>query len=136
MHQPPLVEAESAIIQSELSCFVQPRGAEEPRLIVVSDFLGERFSLTKFPLGREPKLNISSGWSAVFFPDFTRPFADLIFVRTGQSTRSLFQFDSQGNNALYRLPIANPPRKVAILGGLGNKARYHIFLIHRAQTSQ
>jgi hypothetical protein len=73
---------------------------------------------------------------AVFFPDFTRPFTDLIFVRTGQSPRSLFQFDSQGNNALYRLPIANPTRKVAILVGLGKKAGYHLFLVHHAQIGQ
>src|SRR4051812_28279553 len=78
VRQPLSVESESTVIRPNYPVLSNP-------LIVVSDFLGERFSLTKFPFGCEPKLNISSGWSAVFFPDFTRPFADLIFVRTGQS---------------------------------------------------
>jgi hypothetical protein len=34
------------------------------------------------------------------------------------------------------LPIADPPRKVAILVGPGKKARYHLFLIHHAQIGQ
>jgi hypothetical protein len=101
-------------------------------LNVVSDFLGKRFRLAKFALCLEPKLNISSGRLAVFRPDFARPSADLVFVGPGQSTRPLFQFNDQGQNALDGLPIADPPREVAVLICLGKKASDNLLLIHRA----
>jgi hypothetical protein len=67
-----------------------------------------------------------------FRPDFPRPSADLVFVGPGQSTRPLFQFNDQGQNALDGLPIADPPSKVAVLICLGKKASDNLLLIHRA----
>jgi hypothetical protein len=94
------------------------------------DFLCEIFSFAKFPFGLEPKLFIPSYRPVVFFPDFPGAFSDFIFVRLCHSAGSLFQLLCQRQYALNCFQIAHPPRKVAVLIGLLEKAGDRLLLIH------
>ena len=111
---------------------VPPRpGGQGNKLDVVADFFCEIFSFTKFAFGLEPKLFISSYRAVVFFPDFPGALSDFFFVGFCQSAGCLFQLHCQGQYALNRFPIAYPPREVAVLIGLLEKAGDRLLLIHR-----
>jgi hypothetical protein len=111
---------------------VPPRpGGQGNKLDVVADFFCEIFSFTKFAFGLEPKLFISSYRAVVFFPDFPGALSDFFFVGFCQSAGYLFQLHCQGQYALNRFPIAYPPREVAVLIGLPEKAGDRLLLIHR-----
>jgi hypothetical protein len=106
-------------------------GGPGNKLDVVADFFCEIFSFAKFPFGLEPKLFIPSDWPVVFFPDFPGTLSDFFFVGFCQNAGSLFQLRCQGQYALDRFPIAYPPREVAVLIGLLEKAGDRLLLIHR-----
>jgi hypothetical protein len=99
------------------------------QLDVIAGFFCELFSFAKFPFGLEPKLFIPSSWPVVFVPDFPGALSDFFFVGFCQSAGSLFQVRCQGQYALNRFPIADPPREVAVLVGLLEKAGDRLLLI-------
>jgi hypothetical protein len=101
-------------------------------LDVFAGFLCENFSFLKFPFRLEPELFIPSGRSAIFFPDFSGALSDSPLVGPRQGAGPVFQFFRQCQYALSCFPVANPPREVAVLIGLHEKAADDLLLIHCA----
>jgi hypothetical protein len=108
-----------------------PSEGQDNKLDVVADFFCDIFSFAKFPFGLEPKLFIPSNWPVVFFPDFPGALSDFFVVGFCQSAGSLFQLRCQGQYALDRFPIAYPPREVAVLIGLLEKAGDRPYTLHQ-----
>src|SRR5467141_3234443 len=75
---------------------------------------------SSLPTGRLFSIQISPGALSDFF-----------FVGFCQSAGSLFQLRCQGQYTLNRFPIAYPPRELAVLVGLLEKAGDRLLLIHR-----
>jgi hypothetical protein len=107
-----------------------PSSGPGNKLDVVADLFCEIFSFAKFLFGLEPKLFIPSYRPVVFFPDFPGAVSDSIFVGLCHSAGSLFQLLCQGQYALNCFRISHPPRKVAVLIGLLEKAGDRLLLIH------
>jgi hypothetical protein len=108
------------------------RGHLDNKLHIVGSFFCEFVSFPKLPLSLEPKLYIPSDGLVVFFPDFPGALSDLFFVGLCQGAGSLLQFFRQSQYALNRFPIGYPPREVAVLMGLREKAGDDLLLIHCA----
>jgi hypothetical protein len=93
-------------------------------------FFREIFRFPKLPFRLEPKLFISTAWSAVLFPDFPSASPNSIFTGLCQSTGSTLQFFHERQYALYRFPIAYPASEVAVLVRLCENAANKPFPIH------
>jgi hypothetical protein len=90
----------------------------------------EILSFAKFPFGLIPKLLISPGGSAIFFPDFPGAYSDVIFFGFRQSKRPHLQFFRQFQYPLGRFPVVNHPREAAVLFGLSENAGDKAFPVH------
>jgi hypothetical protein len=90
----------------------------------------EILSFAKFPFGLIPKLLISPGGSAIFFPDFPGAYSDVIFFGFRQSKRPHLQFFRQFQYPLGRFPVVNHPREAAVLFGLSENAGDEAFPVH------
>jgi hypothetical protein len=93
-------------------------------------FFREIFRFPKLPFRLEPKLFISTAWSAVLFPDFPSASPNSIFTGLCQSTGSTLQFFHERQYAMYRFPIAYPASEVAVLVRLCENAANKPFPIH------
>jgi hypothetical protein len=90
----------------------------------------ESLGFAKFRFGLIPKLLISPGGSAIFFPDFPGAYSDVIFFGFRQSKRPHLQFFRQFQYPLGRFPVVNHPREAAVLFGLSENAGDEAFPVH------
>ena len=108
------------------------RSINQTRPLNVFAFFCEIFSFAKFPFSLEPKLFVSSRWSAIFFPNLMSALSDSPLVGPCQGAGSLFQFFRQRQYLLSRFRVANLHREVAVLTGLHEKSADDLLSIHWA----
>jgi hypothetical protein len=123
----------TALLVASISSRRSLDGADLGSDVVLSS-LGQGLSLLKFSFRLQPELQIPSRGLSIFLPYFPGPVPNLAFIRMRQSARPVSQLNRQGQDALYRLPVADPSRVIAIFAGLFEKMRDEQFLIHLDMT--